>query len=177
MLMTKHVFIHFPEAEGTFQVCSDPVPNCVTRSSELNNLHLILYGILIEMVCLLVVIRSFSFVFGGQFLSALILHSTLWRVFHYLWFFEGSPQCQVPGSEGRQSSRWNGRRQIPDPAWESSARGECDPGPAAEAGGAGHTCCIPRVSHFYVFVTLLWVTQGFETHPVFSVHMMDNVTL
>lgn len=81
---------------------------------------------------------------------------------HYLWFFEGSPQGQVPGSEGRQSSRWGGGGQTPGPAGESSARGEAQPGPAAEAGEAGDTWCFPRIRHFvaYFFTLLVAVSEA-----------------
>ena len=66
---------------------------------------------------------------------------------HYLGFFEGSSQCQVPGSEWRQSSRWNWTHGCDR---KSPARGETQAAPAAEAGGAGGTCCIPWVRHFVV---------------------------
>lgn len=60
---------------------------------------------------------------------------------YYLWFFEPPSQCQVPGSEGRQSPRWSGGGQTPDPAGEPSAL--CH----AEAGGPGNTRCLARVGH------------------------------
>lgn len=67
-------------------------------------------------------------------------------VLGYLSLFEASPQRQVPGSEGRQSSRRRWRGQSPDPARE------CFPQPsrAARGGEAGNTCCIPGVAHVVI---------------------------